>query len=70
MTPITDCLKGEELQWAPAATRAFTETKRMMTEAPAMCLPDFLKVFEVTCDASKLAIGGELSQEKPSRHLF
>ena len=59
MSPITDCLKSE----APAATKAFTKVKRMMTEAHVMRLSDFLKVFEVTCDASRIAIGSALSQE-------
>jgi len=63
MTPITDCLKSEGFQWTPAASKAFAEIKRMMTEAPVMRLPDFSKAFEVTCDASGLAIGGVLSQE-------
>ena len=35
---------------------AFTEIKRMMTEAPVMRLSDLSKVFEVTCDTSRLAI--------------
>ena len=41
----------------------FAEIKRMMTEAPIMRPPDFSKAFEVTRDASELAIGGVLSQE-------
>ena len=61
MTPITDHLT--RFQWIPAATRVFTEIKGRMTKAPVMRLSDFLKLFEVTCDALRLAIGGVLSQE-------
>ena len=63
MTPITDCLKSGRFQCPPAATKAFAEIKRMMTEALVMRLPDFSKVLEVTCDASGLTIDGVLSQE-------
>ena len=41
MTPITDYVKSEGFWWTPVATGAFTEIKRMMTEAPVMPLPDF-----------------------------
>jgi len=42
-TSITDCLKNEEFQWTHAATKAFKEVKRLMTQAPYMHLPDFSK---------------------------
>ena len=52
VAPITDCLKNVKFQQASATTKAFREVKKLMTEALVMHLPDFLKVFEVTCDTS------------------
>ena len=41
-----------------------------MTEAPLIRLPDFSKVFEITCDAPRLAIDGVLIQENHSFAYF
>ena len=61
--PITDFLKNKQFQQTPGATKAFRKVKKLMTQASVMRLRDFSKVFEVTCDASGLTIGGVLSQK-------
>jgi len=41
VAPITDCLKNREFQWASVATKVFGEVKKLMIEAPVMCLSIF-----------------------------
>lgn len=44
------------------STRVFDRIKRKITEASVLCLPDFQKVFKVSCNASYIGIAGVLSQ--------
>nr|GEV24237.1 putative reverse transcriptase domain-containing protein [Tanacetum cinerariifolium] len=62
MDPLTNCMKGKSFVWIEEAELAFQVAKEKLTTAPIQVLPEFSKVFELHTDASKVAIGGVLSQ--------
>ena len=70
MVPMTKVIKRSSFQWNAKAQQAFEEIKQKLTQASALALPCIEKVFKVECDASKVGIGGVLTQEgKPLAFL-
>lgn len=61
-SPLTDLLKSSTWTWSSAATQAFKNLKTAMLNLPILTLPDFSIPFEVTTDASAMAVGAVLSQ--------
>ena len=64
VAPMTDVLNGKTFEWNEKANSAFEEIKAQLTQVPVLALPNFDKVFEVECDASRVGIRAVLSQEK------
>jgi myosin-crossreactive antigen len=61
IAPIIECLKGYTFHWTYEAKTNFQMVKQKMTKATMLALPDFEKLFEINCDASRIGIGGVLS---------
>ncbi|GKC24457.1 ty3-gypsy retrotransposon protein [Tanacetum coccineum] len=68
--PLTDILKMKDFQWTEAADAAFKELKANMQQLITLALPNFTKPFDVTTDASGMAIGAVLSQENKPIAFF
>jgi len=64
-TPMLDTIKkaSQPFCWTRVAEDSFQLLKRKITERPILRLPNFSKLFQVSCDASGTAIGAVLSQE-------
>jgi hypothetical protein len=68
---ITECTKSGPFMWGTqAANHAFEEIKHKMNHASILCLPNFDKVFEVSCDVLHLGIEGLMCQEGHHMDFF
>jgi hypothetical protein len=61
-SPLTDILKKPSFIWNEEAAMAFTALKEAMVSLITLTLPNFSRPFDVTTDASNVAIGAVLSQ--------
>ena len=63
--PLTEIIKKSVgFTWGQAQNDPFQLLKGTLTSAPLLMLPDFLKTFEIECDASGIRIGAVLIQDK------
>jgi len=64
-TPITELTKTKaKFRWTAAAEEAFLKLKAALVSAPVLAMPDYQIPFAIACDASDVAIGAVLTQEK------
>ncbi|KAG7529394.1 Zinc finger CCHC-type [Arabidopsis suecica] len=69
--PLTEVIKKDVgFKWEEAQEEAFQSLKDKLTNAPVLILPDFLKTFEIECDASSIGIGAVLMQDQKPIAFF
>jgi len=70
--PILETIKKEHksFNWTEEVEKGFRAFKAKLTEQPILVLLDFMKTFQIECDASGLAIGPVLSQDNKSVAYF
>lgn len=61
--PLTDCLKkSKQFKLTPEAEVSFQKLKEALISAPVLVQPNFSKPFVIQCDASRVGVGGVLTQ--------
>ncbi|KAL0322242.1 UNVERIFIED_CONTAM: putative mitochondrial protein [Sesamum calycinum] len=63
LEPLKDLLKVVVFSWSAMAMSAFNSLKSAMTSLPVLTLPNFAIPFDLTTDASTIAISVVLSQQ-------
>ena len=65
--PLLDLTKKDNYwDWTPACQQSFDELKQLFLSKPVLHLPDFMKPFAITTNASKYASGAILLQTDPN----
>lgn len=61
--PLNNLLKNDAaFEWSNECTQSFEYFKTCLSNPPILQFPDFTKVFQITTDASKVAVSAILSQ--------